>query len=219
MADPYWPRPVVQPQPAGGPAPPVTGKRLRSDFDSIADQPYIPQEANRGALPAFKDVASINASYERYLSATQMSSDTGVLSMSARPPARVTGHPFDHPQGINSLDYEGRRDEAPLPPDASSTLYVEGLPSNCTRREVAHIFRPFLGYKEVRIVHKDPRHPGQDRVVLCFVDFASPAHAASALNALQGYVFDETDRYPVSLRLQFARYPGSRFGGGQRSKP
>lgn len=27
----------------------------------------------------------------------------------------------------------------PLPPDASSTLYVEGLPSDCTRREVARI--------------------------------------------------------------------------------
>lgn len=27
----------------------------------------------------------------------------------------------------------------PLPPDASSTLYVEGLPSDSTRREVARI--------------------------------------------------------------------------------
>jgi hypothetical protein len=27
----------------------------------------------------------------------------------------------------------------PLPPDASSTLYVEGLPSDCTKREVARI--------------------------------------------------------------------------------
>lgn len=69
----------------------------------------------------------------------QMSSETGAPPMSARPPARVSGHPFDHPQGINNLDYEGRRDEVPLPPDASSTLYVEGLPANCTRREVARI--------------------------------------------------------------------------------
>lgn len=30
----------------------------------------------------------------------------------------------------------------PLPPDASSTLYVEGLPSDSTRREVARI--PFI---------------------------------------------------------------------------
>lgn len=33
----------------------------------------------------------------------------------------------------------GGRSEIPLPPDASSTLFVEGLPSNCTRREVSRI--------------------------------------------------------------------------------
>ena len=31
------------------------------------------------------------------------------------------------------------REIAPLPPDASSTLYVEGLPPDSTRREVARI--------------------------------------------------------------------------------
>lgn len=33
----------------------------------------------------------------------------------------------------------GGRPEIPLPPDASSTLFVEGLPANCTRREVSRI--------------------------------------------------------------------------------
>lgn len=33
----------------------------------------------------------------------------------------------------------GRRPDPPLPPDASSTLYIEGLPANCTRREVSRI--------------------------------------------------------------------------------
>jgi len=82
-----------------------------------------------------------------------------------------------------------------LPPDASSTLYVEGLPSDSTRREVARIlfilmqclgifillfiyflvslilvqlfiflnltldiFRPFVGYREVRLVSKESKH-------------------------------------------------------------
>lgn len=31
------------------------------------------------------------------------------------------------------------RPEATLPPDASSTLFVEGLPADCTRREVSRI--------------------------------------------------------------------------------
>ncbi|XP_051121814.1 protein MATERNALLY EXPRESSED GENE 5-like isoform X4 [Andrographis paniculata] len=69
---------------------------------------------------------------------------------------------------------------------ASSTLFVEGLPANCTRRDVSHIFRPFVGYKEVRLVTKESRHPGGDPLVLCFVDFQSPAHAATAMDALQG---------------------------------
>ena len=32
-----------------------------------------------------------------------------------------------------------------LPLDASSTLYVEGLPPDATEREVSHIFRRFEG--------------------------------------------------------------------------
>jgi RNA recognition motif. (a.k.a. RRM, RBD, or RNP domain) len=41
-----------------------------------------------------------------------------------------------------------------LTPDACSTLYVEGLPSSATEREVAHIFRPFPGFQSLRIRHK-----------------------------------------------------------------
>ncbi|KAH8971786.1 hypothetical protein BDL97_02G160600 [Sphagnum fallax] len=99
-----------------------------------------------------------------------------------------------------------------LPPDASSTLFVDGLPQDCTRREAAHIFRPFIGFKEVRLVHKDAK-----RVVLCFVEFADPRCAATALEALQGYKFDETDHDSYALRLTFARHPGPR--GPARDDP
>lgn len=33
------------------------------------------------------------------------------------------------------------REAMPLPPDASSTLYIEGLPSDSRRREVARILK------------------------------------------------------------------------------
>ncbi|KAK6938287.1 RNA recognition motif domain [Dillenia turbinata] len=105
------------------------------------------------------------------------------------------------------------RETVPLPPDASSTIYVEGLPPDSTRREVAHIFRPFVGYKEVRLVTKESKHRGGDPLILCFVDFTNPACAATALSALQGYKMDEHDRDSVYLRLQFSRYPGPRSGG------
>jgi len=39
-----------------------------------------------------------------------------------------------------------------VPKNASSTLVVNGLPVDCTEREVAHIFRPFQGYKSVRLI-------------------------------------------------------------------
>ena len=112
----------------------------------------------------------------------------------------------------------GVRPQIPLPPNASNTLFVEGLPANCTRREMSHIFRPFVGYREVRLVIKDSRHPGGHPLVLCFVDFVSPAHAATAMDALQGYKFDDHDRDSVNLRLQYARHPGARSGGGRRAR-
>uniref|UniRef100_A0A5B6Z716 Putative Nucleotide binding,nucleic acid binding n=1 Tax=Davidia involucrata TaxID=16924 RepID=A0A5B6Z716_DAVIN len=110
------------------------------------------------------------------------------------------------------------RETVPLPPDATNTLYVEGLPPDSTRREVAHIFRPFVGYKEVRLVSKESKHRGGDLLILCFVDFLNPACAATALSALQGYEMDEHDPGPAYLRLQFSKYPGPRSGSGPRGK-
>ncbi|KAK4751960.1 hypothetical protein SAY87_020758 [Trapa incisa] len=99
------------------------------------------------------------------------------------------------------------REPVHLPPNATSTLFVEGLPTDCTQREVAHIFRPFVGYKEVRLVTKESKHRGSDPLMFCFVDFANPACAATAMGALQGYKMDEHDADSACLRLQFARNP------------
>ncbi|KAM0911540.1 hypothetical protein ACQ4PT_013389 [Festuca glaucescens] len=41
--------------------------------------------------------------------------------------------------------------------DESNILFVDDLPTDCTRREVAHLFRPFVGFKDLRLVHKEPR--------------------------------------------------------------
>eukprot|EP00252_Welwitschia_mirabilis_P016256 TRINITY_DN35852_c0_g1_i1.p1 TRINITY_DN35852_c0_g1~~TRINITY_DN35852_c0_g1_i1.p1 ORF type:complete len:225 (+),score=19.86 TRINITY_DN35852_c0_g1_i1:205-879(+) len=100
--------------------------------------------------------------------------------------------------------------------EGSSTLFVEGFPSDSTQREAAHIFRPFVGYKELRLVKKDPKRPGGDPVVICFVDFSSPSYAASAMEALQGYKLDEKDDKSPRLKLQISRFPGNRRGGDFR---
>uniref|UniRef100_M1C3T5 RNA-binding protein n=1 Tax=Solanum tuberosum TaxID=4113 RepID=M1C3T5_SOLTU len=81
------------------------------------------------------------------------------------------------------------------------------------------IFRPFAGYKEVRLVRRDSKHHARDPLILGFVDFANPACAATALSALQGYKMDEHDINSAYLSLQFSKFPGRRFGGsGSRGK-
>ena len=80
------------------------------------------------------------------------------------------------------------------------------------------IFRPFVGYKEVRLVSKESRHRGGDPLILCFVDFTDPACAATALSALQGYKIDEHDRDSAYLRPQSSKNPGPRSGSGPRPR-
>ncbi|KAG0480613.1 hypothetical protein HPP92_011471 [Vanilla planifolia] len=91
--------------------------------------------------------------------------------------------------------------------DESNILFVDGLPSDCTRREVAHLFRPFIGFKEIRVVHKEPRRVGDKARVLCFVEFDSPKCALTALQALQGYKFDDQKPETPVLSIQFAKFP------------
>lgn len=231
MADAYWRYGDGRQQPAA--LPPQVVKRPRTDYEmpSGPDMPnYYPRDEERAGIRVIRDTDSINASYDRYLRSGQMSS-FGNESGRSLGSGLISGHlTVDDPRivAMGASDpivaskgrpaAVGGRPEIPLPPDASSTLFVEGLPANCTRREVAHIFRPFVGYKEVRLVTKESRHSGGDPLVLCFVDFLSPAHAATAMDALQGYKFDEHDRDSAHLRLQFARYPGARSGGGHRGK-
>ncbi|OAY67947.1 RNA-binding protein 1 [Ananas comosus] len=191
----------------------MTDKDLRKDVPAGPEiAGYYPRDEGRAGYRAVKDTEAIGASYDRYLR-------DGMASFGASEPARpaaggITGNPI-----ANQRIMAGGRPELPsLPPDASSTLFVEGLPSNCTRREVSHIFRPFVGFREVRLVNREPRHPGGDPHILCFVDFSTPAQAAVALDALQGYKFDEHDRESPNMRLQFSRSPGPKSSGGPRGR-
>uniref|UniRef100_A0A0D9XAH7 RRM domain-containing protein n=1 Tax=Leersia perrieri TaxID=77586 RepID=A0A0D9XAH7_9ORYZ len=201
-------------------APPL--KRARPDYgDVTAGQDmtgYYPRETDRAGYHALRENEAIGASYDRYLR-------NGMPSVAATETNRpvvggmggMGGYPVDDRRmiGVVGMDNRGMgygaRPEPPLPADASSTLYVEGLPANCTRREVSR-------FREVRLVNKESRHPGGDPHVLCFVDFDTPTQATVALEALQGYKFDEHDRDSAHLRLQFSRFPGPRSAGGPRGR-
>ncbi|WJX66147.1 DNA-binding proteins Bright/BRCAA1/rbp1 [Trifolium repens] len=241
MADGFWNRQHQTLLPHSG-----LHKRPRSDYGNEMHN-YLAREEDRSGHPMVKDTKQIGSAYDRYLQSGQLSSFTsgeastigglglqrgvgGLPNHSLGDPAVMMGrHGGGGPdlapngRGINygfqpPMDPVSRPgpETALLPPDASPTLYIEGLPSDCTRREVAHIFRPFVGYREVRLVSKEAKHRG-DPLILCFVDFANPACAATALSALQGYKVDEINPESSHLRLQFSRYPGPRSGGGPRS--
>lgn len=229
MADAYWR--YAGDRQKSSPLDSQLAKRPRSDHEitsGLGLSSYFPREDERGGQHVVRDTDSINASYDRYLRSAQIShgGESGRSVSVGLGGLRHLDDPRTSPMGgsdpvlvANDLSMGlGGRSKIPLPPDASGTLFVEGLPANCTRREVAHIFRPFVGYKEVRLVNKGSRHSGGDPLVLCFVDFQSPAHAATAMDALKGYLFDELDRDSGHLRLQFARHPGARSGGGYRGR-
>ncbi|XP_062191741.1 RNA-binding protein 1-like [Phragmites australis] len=209
-------------------------KRARPDFGDVSTGQdmtgYYPRETDRAGYHSLRENEAIGASYDRYLRngmPTVGANDTSravVGGMAGAMSGGMAGYPVDDRRmmGVVGMDSRGMgygaRPEPPLPPDASSTLYIEGLPADCTRREVSHIFRPFVGFREVRLVNKESRHPGGDPHVLCFVDFDNPAQATIGLEALQGYKFDEHERDSAHLRLQFSRFPGPRSAGGPRGR-
>ncbi|RZC91470.1 hypothetical protein C5167_027533 [Papaver somniferum] len=200
-------------QPA--PLPPfLSGKRPRPDYDIPPGHElpgYYPREDERGGR-VVRDTESIGSAYDRYLrSGGQAPPFSGGDSSRSLGGGGMLSHQVDDPRmlGLRSFDpgmvppksrdmgLPGIKQEIPLPPDASNTLFVEGellllwtlffILSSVVRPSLwlVDIFRPFVGFKEVRLVSKESRHSGGDPLVLCFVDFINPAQAATAMDALQ----------------------------------
>lgn len=99
-----------------------------------------------------------------------------------------------------------------LPPDASSTLYVEGLPPDATEREVSHIFRRFegQGYQSIRMVARESSKMPGKTLFLCFVEFDNAHQATVAMHQLQGYRLDKNSPEP-GVKIVYAK---SRSGRG-----
>lgn len=87
-----------------------------------------------------------------------------------------------------------------VPKDATSCLYIEGIPPDATEREVAHIFRPFPGYMLARLI---PRSSKSGRKYFyCFVDFQTEMQATICMETVQGYRFHKNDSR--GLKLSYA---------------
>lgn len=86
----------------------------------------------------------------------------------------------------------------------NETLYVEGVPIDATKREMAHIFRHFKGYKDLRLFLRKDKFTKKD-FYLCFVDFDTPKNAYIALTTLQGYKMDLNCNEERGITLYFSK--------------
>ncbi|KAL1089030.1 hypothetical protein V6Z11_D08G293900 [Gossypium hirsutum] len=116
--------------------------------------------------------------------------------------------------GVNDISNPGVYPESNLgglSAGANTRAYPSsfGDPSLGTQRWNASVdlFRPFTGYKDIKVVHKEPRRRGDRAMVLCFVEFDDSKCAMTAMAALQGYKFDDKKPDSPALRIQFAHFP------------
>jgi hypothetical protein len=103
-----------------------------------------------------------------------------------------------------------RDDDSAAAAGKSVSLFVTGVPPGVTERELAHIFRPFRGFRDVRILLVNKNSAGASlhgRFHNVFVDFDRSQDAAVAMRTLQGYVFDLRARDGDYLQIEYARPP------------
>ena len=81
---------------------------------------------------------------------------------------------------------------------ATNIVYVEGIPVDAKEREVAHIFRPFPGYRSLRLIEKEKNG---ENTILCFADFENVIQSTICINTLQGYRFDKNDLVYIALMV------------------
>ncbi|ONK71346.1 uncharacterized protein A4U43_C04F7560 [Asparagus officinalis] len=204
---------------------PQLSKRARNDYG------LPPREDERAELQTLRDSTAIGASYDRYLQTTQKRPwlcrnwdpimnqvKTGILDPGTHGQKAFTGQFANQVPTVSAIMPAVTGQGLCLPPEASNSIFIEGLPLDSTEREVAHIFRPFLGYEETRLVKKELKHPDAEQKVFSFVDFTDAVCAMTALNALQGYKLDERKPDSLVLKLKFSRAPDPKSGYGYRRK-
>jgi hypothetical protein len=76
--------------------------------------------------------------------------------------------------------------------NATNIVFIEGLPSDATEREVSHLLRPFPGFICCRI-KEAKKEIGGKKNLISFCDFEEVYQATIVIHTLQGYRFDKND--------------------------
>eukprot|EP00276_Gloeochaete_wittrockiana_P012167 CAMPEP_0184370838 /NCGR_PEP_ID=MMETSP1089-20130417/163058_1 /TAXON_ID=38269 ORGANISM="Gloeochaete wittrockiana, Strain SAG46.84" /NCGR_SAMPLE_ID=MMETSP1089 /ASSEMBLY_ACC=CAM_ASM_000445 /LENGTH=381 /DNA_ID=CAMNT_0026713509 /DNA_START=32 /DNA_END=1177 /DNA_ORIENTATION=+ len=182
------------------------GSRIRKDKNGLSVVVgFVDFENVESALHAKSCVkpTDLSPSCSIYFSKPRTGGASGTVGTPGRPETMFVGTvapPSPAPQTLIACAVSPPTPRSLAEP--SSTLYIEGLPLDATEREVSHLFRPFPGYRSVRICAKESKQ--HNRVfLLCFVEFDSKHQASMAHEHLQGYKFSETDR--KGLRINYAK--------------
>lgn len=124
----------------------------------------------------------------------------GVGGMAVHPDA-VPFFPYNI--SYPAYGYGGSMALPPLPAEAVSTLYIEGIPLDATEREMSHIFRPMAGFLTVRILQTMSKQFPNRAYNLCFAEFDNKYQATIAMHILQGYKMDKND--VKGLHISYAK--------------
>ena len=106
-------------------------------------------------------------------------------------------HHTDIKHKLNSFD-DKFRDLTSFGKHSTNIVFIEGLPNDCSEREIAHVLRPFPGYMSSRIIERDKNG---EKNLICFSDFEEVHQATACIYTLQGYRFDKNDL--VGLHLSY----------------
>ncbi|RXH72984.1 hypothetical protein DVH24_012668 [Malus domestica] len=148
---------------------------------------------------AVDDAVGLRSCPEPVLGATARASTKGYSSLLEVPRLEVSAVSISPnlPADINLERPAGSsRNADGLPVKGeSNVLFVDGLPTDCTRRE-----------------------SGDKAMVLCFVEFADAKCALTAMEALQGYKFDNKKPESPALKIHFAHFPFSLPDDGKEQR-
>ncbi|CDP08296.1 unnamed protein product [Coffea canephora] len=152
VGDPYW-RCSVPPQPERGSSPKQIFVGYLSSEASMLMTPHLWSSNDGKGSSDYLGKDILQSHPGAYgIDVWHIHPETGLGGLTSGTSIRGYPSPLRDPSSL------GQRPDVASHPRESNILFVDGLPTDCSRREVGHLFRPFIGFRELRVVHKEPRH-------------------------------------------------------------